>query len=70
MAKKQTKRRAKEERLELNYGPWNWGLLLGGVVLAGLGFWLLYLGDVVWSTVLLVLGYGVLVPVGLLIRVK
>ncbi len=57
-------------RTETPFGPLNWWLLAGGVILAALGFVFLYFGDTIVSTTLLVLGYCVVIPVALLINPK
>ncbi|MGC8893637.1 MAG: hypothetical protein ACP5QG_02165 [candidate division WOR-3 bacterium] len=54
-------------RTETPFGPLNWWLLAGGVILAAVGFVFLYFGDTIISTTLLVLGYCVVIPVALLI---
>jgi len=55
-------------RTETPFGPLNWWLLILGVALAVVGFVFLYFGDTVLSTILLVLGYCVVIPVALLIN--
>lgn len=57
-------------RTETPFGPLNWWLLAGGVILAAVGFVFLYFGDTIISTTLLVLGYCVVIPVALLINPK
>jgi|YNPNPStandDraft_1061719.scaffolds.fasta_scaffold05435_2 hypothetical protein len=54
-------------RTETPFGPLNWWLLILGIAVAAVGFVFLYLGDTVFSTTLLVLGYCVVIPVALLI---
>ncbi|MEO0145978.1 MAG: hypothetical protein ABIM59_00425 [candidate division WOR-3 bacterium] len=54
-------------KTETPFGPLNWWLLAGGVILAAVGFVFLYLGDTIISTTLLVMGYCVVIPVALLI---
>ncbi len=51
--------------LGLPYSRTQYWVLLLGVLLVGVGFALLYTGDAVFSTLSLVLGYVVLVPVAL-----
>jgi len=48
----------------------NWLLLLAGAALIGLGFWRLWRGSVTLAPILLVAGYCVVVPLGLLLRPK
>jgi len=48
----------------------NWLLLLAGVISIGLGFWLLWKGSVTLAPILMVLGYCVLVPIALILRIK
>ncbi len=55
-------------KTETPFGPLNWWLLAGGVILAAVGFVFLYFGDTIISTTLLVLGYCVVIPVALLIN--
>ena len=49
-------------------GPVNYALMSGGVVAAVVGFYLLALGEMSFAPILLVLGYCVLIPAGLLIE--
>ncbi len=60
----------REEVIEAPMGRWNWLLLGLAVLMIAVGFWLLALGDAVWSTVLLTLGYVVVIPVALLLKPK
>ncbi|MBN2379687.1 hypothetical protein JXM67_07795 [candidate division WOR-3 bacterium] len=48
----------------------NWLLLAAGVVAIGLGFWQLWRGSTVLAPILMVLGYCVLVPLALILRLK
>jgi hypothetical protein len=48
----------------------NWLLLAAGVVAIVLGFWQLWRGSTVLAPILMVLGYCVLVPLALILRVK
>ena len=57
--------RARESRESLRFSPVN-GLLIGsGVLAVTAGFWLLARGSTVAAPLLLVLGYAVLIPVGI-----
>ncbi len=51
--------------LGLPYSRWQYLLLLAGIVAIAIGFGLLYTGDAVFSTLALVLGYVILIPVAL-----
>jgi hypothetical protein len=52
-------------RARLRFGPKNYILLGAGLASLALGYWLLSKGSTTLAPVLLVLGYCVLVPVGL-----
>lgn len=52
-------------RSRLRFGPRNYVVLAGALVSLALGYWLLSKGSTTLAPVLLVLGYCVLLPVGL-----
>ncbi|HTI06419.1 MAG TPA: hypothetical protein VL549_14000 [Gemmatimonadales bacterium] len=54
-------------RSRLRFGPKNYIVLGGALVSLALGYWLLSKGNTTLAPVLLVLGYCVLFPVGLLL---
>lgn len=50
----------------LRFGPLNWGLLAAGMVVVIAGFVALGQGSTVAAPLLLVLGYAVLIPLGII----
>ncbi len=54
----------------LPYKKENYILLLTGLVSALIGFIFLFLGDKTFSVIFMVLGYLVLIPLGLLLKFK
>lgn len=51
---------------ELRFSLWNWALLLAGIVSIIVGYALLSAGSTVAAPLLLVLGYVVLIPLGII----
>ena len=49
----------------LRFGPRNFGLLGAGLVAIAVGYWWLHLGGTTGAAALLVLGYCVLLPLGI-----
>ncbi len=69
--KKQDKRKPEQAVLKTpRFHLVNWLLLGTAVVLIGLGFLFLWNGSITLAPVLLVLGYCVVIPVALLLRIK
>ncbi|MCD6087890.1 MAG: hypothetical protein J7K11_07985 [Candidatus Hydrothermae bacterium] len=66
--KKAKSRRAKRTRLP--YGKKNYLFMGIGFILAVLGFVFLAAGDTIFSTILLTIGYVVLIPIGLYLEPK
>lgn len=50
----------------VRFGPVNWALLAAGLVAVTVGFVLLSRGSTVAAPLLLVLGYAVLIPLGII----
>ncbi len=66
--KKQKEKYAKKQKL--HFGPLNYVLLILGVISIGAGFYFLNEGSITLAPILMVLGYLVFIPVGLLWRGK
>jgi len=54
----------------LPYKKENYFLILGGILSAIIGFVFLWFGDKTFSVIFFVLGYLVLIPLGLLLKFK
>jgi hypothetical protein len=52
-------------KARLRFGPRNYACLAGGVGCIAVGYWLLARGSTTAAPILLVLGYCVLIPLGL-----
>jgi fatty acid desaturase len=48
----------------------NWIILAFAIILIGLGFLLLWNGSITLAPIMLVMGYCVIIPVALLLRIK
>ena len=69
--KKQDRRKPEQTVLKTpRFHLINWLLLGTAVVLIGLGFLFLWKGSITLAPILLVLGYCVVIPVALLLRIK
>ncbi|MBD3284966.1 hypothetical protein GF359_01210 [candidate division WOR-3 bacterium] len=67
--KKKDKGRMNVVHQSPRYNYINWLLLLAGVISIGLGFWFLHKGSITLAPILMVLGYCVIVPLALLLRI-
>jgi len=54
----------------LPYKRENYILILAGIIFALIGFVFLWLGDKTFSVIFMVIGYLVLIPLGLLLKFK
>uniref|UniRef100_A0A7C2P8H0 DUF3098 domain-containing protein n=1 Tax=candidate division WOR-3 bacterium TaxID=2052148 RepID=A0A7C2P8H0_UNCW3 len=66
MAEKKTKKVVKKE--EFRYSKRNWILIFAGLFVGIVSLVLMGFGDITLSVILFVIGFLVLVPVGLLLR--
>ena len=57
----------RETRAALRFSKINWILLAAGIVSLAAGYWLLAGGSTVAAPLLLVLGYAVLLPLGIIL---
>ena len=62
--KKQKKREIPKIKLKLK----NWVLIISGVVFVGIGYLSLSKGSLTLAPILLILGYCVLIPVGIILK--
>lgn len=58
----------KAEKVTFKYSKKNWILIFSGLGIGLLSLILMALGDITWSVILFVLGFLILIPIGLLIR--
>ena len=67
---KSKNRSKKKQHSKLPYSRINYILMIAGIISNIIGFYLLYIGDINFAPVLIVLGYCVFFPLGLLIQGK
>jgi len=67
---KRDKQRLFVELQSPRYQLINWLLLFLGVVSIALGFWFLSKGSITLAPILMVLGYCVLIPIGLILKLR
>ncbi len=58
----------KDKKEEFRYSRKNWILIFSGLGIGIISLVLMGLGDITWSVILFVLGFLILIPIGLILR--
>ncbi|MGB9825027.1 MAG: hypothetical protein ACPLN0_07720 [Candidatus Hydrothermia bacterium] len=58
----------KDKKVEFRYSRKNWILIFTGLGIGVISLVLMGLGDITWSVILFVLGFLILIPIGLILR--
>jgi hypothetical protein len=58
----------KDKNEEFRYSRKNWILIFSGLGIGIISLVLMGLGDITWSVILFVLGFLILIPIGLILR--
>lgn len=58
----------KDKKVEFRYSRKNWILIFTGLGIGAISLVLMGLGDITWSVILFVLGFLILIPIGLILR--
>jgi uncharacterized membrane protein HdeD (DUF308 family) len=62
------KKEKKSKAYLLRLKPKNWGIIILGIVVVGIGFLYLSRGSLTLAPILLVLGYAILIPIGIILK--